>query len=73
MIQNKEFDLVINTPCSDIREEEKSGYFIRRIAVDKGIGLITNSKVAKTFIESLFFLEKGEKINILAYKELTKK
>lgn len=73
MIQRKEFDLVINTACSDLREEEKSGYFIRRTSVDKGIWLITNSKVAKTFIESLFYLELWEKINILSYKELTKK
>ncbi len=73
MIQWKQFDCIINTPCDDMREEERSGYFIRRTAVDKGISLITNTKVAKAFIESLFYLDKGNKINIFSYKELTKK
>lgn len=73
MIQWKYFDCIINTPCDDMREEERSGYFIRRTAVDKGISLITNTKVAKMFIESLFYLDRGKEIHIQNYDSFIKK
>ena len=59
MLDDKKFDFVINTPdLDDVRQEECDGYLMRRKAVDKGISLISNIKIAKMFVESLYHLNK---------------
>lgn len=55
MIDAKGFDLIINTPSAELREEEQSGYILRTRAVSRKIPLITNIKIAKQFVRSLVY------------------
>ncbi len=48
-----EIDLVINIPKNNRETELKNDYSIRRMAVDLGIPLITNIKIAKQFTDAL--------------------
>ena len=74
MLDDKKFDFVINTPdLDDVRQEECDGYLMRRKAVDKGISLISNIKIAKMFVESLYHLNKWADIEIQSYGDLTKR
>ncbi|MDR3302404.1 MAG: carbamoyl-phosphate synthase large subunit [Spirochaetaceae bacterium] len=52
-IKNRELDLIINIPKSNLQSELKNDYLIRRKAVDFDIPLITNIKVARQFIDAL--------------------
>ena len=45
-IASKQLDLVINEPETGDSEAVTDGYLIRRAAVDFGVSLITNAKVA---------------------------
>ena len=45
-LQERKIDLVINDPESGDKEIITDGYLIRRTAVDFGVSLITNTKVA---------------------------
>lgn len=69
MIDQKRFDLIINSPSGNLREEEKSGYSIRRKAVDRKIPLITNVKLAKFFIRSLLAEKKVGQFPVHSYQE----
>ena len=72
LIESRKIDLVINTPSNtDIKQEENDGYTMRRTAVDKSVSLINNIKVAKLFVESLDYLDKKWKLDILSYEEIT--
>ncbi len=74
MLDEKKFDFVINTPdVEDIRQEECDGYLMRRKAVDKGISLISNIKIAKMFVESLKHLGGVENMDVNSYHYFTKK
>jgi carbamoyl-phosphate synthase large subunit len=46
-------DLVINIPKNFQEEELTNDYIIRRLAVDFGIPLITNSQLAQRFVEAI--------------------
>jgi carbamoyl-phosphate synthase large subunit len=70
MIDRREFALVINSPSDHLREEEKSGYLIRRQSVDRKIPLITNVKLAKFFVRSLAHEQKVGGYRGQAYSEL---
>ena len=59
MIDTKQIHCIMNSPSDDLREEEKSGYMIRRKAVDRKIPLITNVKLAKVFVRTLVAEEKA--------------
>ncbi len=48
-----EIDLVINIPKSDEERELTNDYLIRRKAADLNIPLLTNTQIAKLFLESL--------------------
>jgi carbamoyl-phosphate synthase large subunit len=48
-----EVDLVINIPKSDEERELSNDYQIRRKAADLSIPLLTNTQIAKLFLESL--------------------
>ena len=51
-IAEGKIDLVINIPKNLTKKELNRGYFIRRSAVDSNIPLITNTRLARTFIKS---------------------
>ncbi|MPN09265.1 Carbamoyl-phosphate synthase large chain [bioreactor metagenome] len=53
MINNREFDLVINIPKDLSRDELNSDFLIRRTAIDRNIPLITNSRLATSFLEAI--------------------
>ncbi len=52
-LESKRIDFVINIPQHTSSSEKTDGYFIRRIATDRGISLITNVQLAKRIIEAL--------------------
>lgn len=52
LIHNHAFDLVINIPKNHTKRELTNGYKIRRAAIDHNIPLITNSRLARAFIEA---------------------
>jgi carbamoyl-phosphate synthase large subunit len=66
-IDEKKVDFIINTPSDNLREEERSGYLIRRKAVDRKIWLITNIKLAKLFVRTLDIQEKQWKFKAMPY------
>ncbi len=53
VIQNGDVDLVINIPKDNTEEELENDYRIRRHAVDFGVPLITNLKIAAAFTRAL--------------------
>ena len=53
MINNREFDLVINIPKDLSLDELNSDFEIRRRAIDRNIPLITNSKLATAFLDAI--------------------
>lgn len=52
-ITEGKIDFVINIPKNFEREELTNDYIIRRVAVDYAIPLLTNTEVAKLFMESI--------------------
>ena len=52
MIAAHQFDLIINVPKNHTKRELTNGYRIRRGAIDHNIPLMTNGRLAKTFIEA---------------------
>ncbi|MEE1151576.1 MAG: carbamoyl-phosphate synthase (glutamine-hydrolyzing) large subunit [Prevotella sp.] len=52
MIANHEFDLIVNIPKNHSSRELTNGYKIRRGAIDHNIPLMTNARLASTFIEA---------------------
>ena len=52
LVQGK-IDLVINIPKNFQEEELTNDYIIRRLAVDFGVPLITNSQLAQRFVEAI--------------------
>ncbi len=55
VLEEHDFDLVINIPKNFRKEELTFGYQIRRKAVDHAIPLITNIQLAKRFIEAIYW------------------
>ncbi len=52
-LEQRRLDLVINIPSHTTVLERTDGYYIRRLAIDHGIPLITNVQLAKRVIEAL--------------------
>ena len=52
MLHNKQIDLVVNNPKNLTQKELDNGYKIRRAAIDFNIPLITNARLASTFIQA---------------------
>ncbi len=52
-LESRRIDFVINVPQHTSSTEKTDGYFIRRIATDRGIPLITNVQLAKRIVEAL--------------------
>ncbi|MET4075632.1 carbamoyl-phosphate synthase (glutamine-hydrolyzing) large subunit, partial [Hymenobacter sp. UYCo722] len=51
-LKEKKIDLVINIPKNLSKGELDNDYKIRRTAVDSGVGLLTNARLAKAFIRA---------------------
>lgn len=70
LMEKNQIDLIVNTSSRiDIKKEETDGYLLRRRAVDQGISLITNIKIAKLFIESISLLKDENGIRTKSYRE----
>ncbi len=67
-LKNKKLDLVINIPKNLSQRELDNGYKIRRAAVDYNIPLITNARLASTFIKA-FTSVPTEDIAIKSWQE----
>lgn len=70
-LDSRRIDMVINIPTHESREQT-DGYFIRRLATDRGIPLITNVQLAKRLIEALAH-EDVERLPALAWPDLLQK
>jgi carbamoyl-phosphate synthase large subunit len=56
-LKEKKIDLVVNIPKNLSKGELDNDYTIRRTAVDSGVGLLTNARLAKAFIQAFCTLE----------------
>ena len=52
LLQDKKIDMVVNIPKNLSVSELKNGYMIRRTSIDFNIPLITNTRLARAFIEA---------------------
>ncbi|MDB4979083.1 MAG: carbamoyl-phosphate synthase,large subunit [Candidatus Peribacteria bacterium] len=52
-LEQKRIDMVINIPTHFSSPEQTDGYYIRRIATDHGIPLITNVQLTKRLVEAI--------------------
>lgn len=68
-LEQRRIDLVINIPTHMSTTEQTDGYYIRRIATDHGIPLITNVQLAKRLIEAMM-QEKVETLPVLRWPDL---
>ena len=68
MFSKHQFDLVINVPKDQTKRELTNGYRIRRAAIDHNIPLITNIRLASSFI-SAFCKMKQEDIQIKSWQD----
>ena len=67
-LRQKKIDLVINIPKNLSKGELDNDYKIRRTAIDFGIPLLTNARLAKRFIQA-FCLLKMEDLKIKSWGE----
>jgi carbamoyl-phosphate synthase large subunit len=67
-LRDKKIDLVINIPKNLSKGELDNDYKIRRKAVDSGIPLLTNARLAKAFIQAFCTLEMAD-LKIKSWKE----
>ena len=70
MISNHQIDLAINIPKNHSKRELTNGYLIRRAAIDHNIPLITNARLARTFIDA-FIDMRLEDVKIKSWQEYT--
>ena len=69
MLENKKFDLVINTQSlKHVHLTERDGYIMRRKAIDYNIPLINNLKIAVLFVNSIYKY-KPEQLEIKSMNE----
>lgn len=52
LLQDKKIDMVVNIPKNLSVSELKNGYMIRRTSIDFNIPLITNTRLARAYIEA---------------------
>jgi carbamoyl-phosphate synthase large subunit len=52
-LEQRRLDLVINVPQHYTGTEVTDGYLMRRLAIDRGIPLITNVQLAKRLVEAM--------------------
>ena len=68
MIAQHQFDLIVNVPKNHSKRELTNGYRIRRSAIDHNIPLMTNTRLAKAFIEAFCNLRE-EDLQIKSWQE----
>ena len=68
LIAQHKFDLIVNVPKNRTRRELTNGYRIRRAAIDHNIPLMTNTRLAKVFIEAFTSMDL-EDIKIKPWQE----
>ena len=68
-LENKRIDLVVNIPTHESTAERTDGYFIRRLATDRGIPLLTNVQLFKRIVEAVT-AEDPENLPCLAWPDL---
>ena len=68
-LTERRVDLVVNIPTHSSTAEQTDGYFIRRLATDHGIPLLTNVQLTKRVVEALD-REDPEKLPLLQWPEL---
>ena len=68
MISQHQFDLIVNVPKNHSNRELTNGYRIRRSAIDHNIPLMTNTRLAKAFIEAFCNLSE-EDLQIKSWQE----
>ncbi len=68
-LENKRVELVVNIPQHESNQEQTDGYFIRRLATDRAIPLITNVQLFKRLVEAME-TEKEETLPSLAWPDL---
>ncbi|MCF7844521.1 MAG: carbamoyl-phosphate synthase (glutamine-hydrolyzing) large subunit [Kiritimatiellales bacterium] len=69
-LEKKRIDLVINIPTHSSSADQTDGYYIRRIATDQGIPLITNVQLAKRIIEALSTIKVPEDLPLMSWPAL---
>jgi carbamoyl-phosphate synthase large subunit len=67
-LKDKKIDLVINIPKNLSKGELDNDYQIRRKAVDSGVPLLTNARLARAFIQAFCTLEMKD-LKIKSWKE----
>lgn len=70
-LEQRRVDLVINIPTHSSSTSQTDGYYIRRIATDHGIPLITNVQLAKRMVESLL-QENPDALPLMRWPDLLK-
>lgn len=68
LLQEKKIDMVVNIPKNLSASELKNGYMIRRTSVDFNIPLITNTRLARAFIQAFCTMDVDD-IEIKAWEE----
>ena len=68
LLQEKKIDLVVNIPKNLSASELKNGYMIRRSSIDFNIPLITNTRLARAFIQAFCTMDVDD-IEIKAWDE----
>ncbi len=68
LISQHRFDLIINVPKNHSKRELTNGYRIRRAAIDHNIPLMTNTRLAKAFIQAFTTLDL-EDIKVKSWQE----
>ena len=68
MIAHHKFDLIVNVPKNHTKRELTNGYRIRRAAIDHNIPLMTNTRLAKAFIQAFTTLKEND-IKIKSWQE----
>jgi carbamoyl-phosphate synthase large subunit len=68
LIAQHRFDLIVNVPKNRTKRELTNGYRIRRAAIDHNIPLMTNTRLAKAFIEAFTTLDL-EDVKIKSWQE----
>jgi len=68
LIAQHSFDLIVNVPKNRTKRELTNGYRIRRAAIDHNIPLMTNTRLAKVFIEAATTLSLGD-VKIKSWQE----
>ncbi|MEI8230516.1 MAG: carbamoyl-phosphate synthase large subunit [Candidatus Peregrinibacteria bacterium] len=68
-LTERRVDLVVNIPTHSSATEQTDGYFIRRLATDHGIPLVTNVQLLKRIVEAIA-REDTEALPLLAWPDL---